>query len=164
MKHTTKILAALVMGALSLSTVGFAAAREADADGLAPAPAQLLRIDELLMFGENELVDECNTHPIGFETWTAYGRGAEYDRVMHNGEESTVEMLERAILEAEGQDWTQIFSVANNCAKAGGWCACASIAWSTRAVFCAACCPSGTRPFCICDGLYAYASCGCYVN
>ena len=164
MNIRTKLFALLVVGGLSLATAGTAAAFqvESDGSGALPAPAGLLAVDDLLMFGTNPAVDTCNTHPLGFETWTAYGHDGVYEEVYHNGSESTPEMLERAILESEGQDWTEIFGVAKQCAKAGGACVCAAISlWSGRAVFCAACCPAGTAPFCVCDGLYAYAACGC---
>ena len=171
--HKTLTRAASILLVLSLAawSAPAALAREPEAPAsILTAPPSLQAASDLLMFGSNDLVDTCNTFPVRddvaalFETWGAWGDEAgAYSRVTHDGEEVAPEMLERRLLESENEGWTQVFEVAKECAKAGGWCACASLAvFSGRAVFCAACCPSGTAPFCVCDGLYAYAACGCY--
>lgn len=154
-----------------------AAAPVADVDAAheaaVPVPAALEELSEgLLGFGTNPTVDVCNTQPIstgsvtGFETWYGAAQGGKWIEAEHNGERIPVETLERAIFEHRGEEWVdRVFDVMYECAASGGFCACASLIiefFSGKAVACLACCPDNSMPFCVCYGLYAYGSCGCY--
>ena len=163
MRLAVVLLAALAAAPLAVADVA--------PDATLPAPAPLLALSrDLLGFGENEFVDECNTSPVdttavlSVTTWEARATGGAWTWAARNGTEVPVEELERALLEHQGESWVdRMFNGGHRCG--GGFCACASVFATfagTRSAGCNVCCMSeGTTPFCACNGQYAYASCGC---
>lgn len=155
---------------LALLVAGSGPAAPAAAAGAVPAPAPLLAIaQDLLGIAPGEVADVCDAgilegEPLGATTWTGYASGGAWIRAYQNGTEISGEELDRIIFEHRAESWTSEARWEKSCHKLGGSCFCAesyTFFELGRSVACGACCPEGTEPFCVCSGMYAYASCGC---